>query len=445
MLQEFITFIQEEKLFQKNQHVLVGVSGGIDSVVLCELFHQWKVSFAIAHCNFGLRGSESDGDDIFVSSLAEHYQVQHHRVFFDTKSEASSTGVSIQMAARNLRYDWFESVRKKNNYDWVAVGTHLNDNIETAIINLTRGTGLKGITGIAPKNKKVIRPLLFASRDQILSFATETGLSWREDSSNNDEKYSRNKIRHRVVPALKELNPSLNQTFLDNFKRFKEIELFLEYEFEKTAQRIVSIKENQLLINKTGLKELKFATLFLHYLLTSYGFNASQCEDLIDSLKGISGKRIVSSTHQLIIDRTVIYLAPLSEEQYAEYCLIERNQKHIDSPICLTFEQSTANSSSIIKDSTVACLDLDKLSFPLSVRKWKLGDKFMPLGMNGYKKLSDFFVDLKIPLHEKENIYVLTSKNEIVWVIGYRIDDRFKLDKQSNFLYLIKPKKINKE
>lgn len=256
MLQAFTSYVQQEKLFQKNQFILVGVSGGVDSVVLCELLHQWKVPFAIAHCNFGLRGSESDADDIFVSSLAEHYEVQHFRTFFDTKKVAQEKGISIQMAARELRYAWFNDLLNEHQFDWVAVGTHLNDNIETAIINLTRGTGISGISGISPKNNNVIRPLLFATRTNILDFAKLHQLSWREDSSNADEKYSRNKIRHRIIPALEEINPSLSQTFTENFKRFKEIEEFLNFQFKKTALKITTRDKNTLTIKKEALLEL---------------------------------------------------------------------------------------------------------------------------------------------------------------------------------------------
>ena len=439
MIELFSKYVQREGLFNRSQSVLIGVSGGVDSVVLCELMFQKNVKFAIAHCNFGLRGGESDGDDIFVASLAEKYDVDHHRVFFDTKLEAQKERVSIQMAARSLRFQWFDKIAKENNYDVIAVATHLNDDVETLFINLIRGTGLSGLTGIRPKNGKIVRPLLFATRKEILEFAKTQNLSWREDSSNADTKYVRNKIRHEVIPVLKELNPNIESVFADNISRFKEVESFLEQYIGNLKKELIRSDDTADYIVIKRLMKESHPRLILLNVLSEYGFNASQCSDIIQAIGGISGKLVIAPAYRLLVDREYLIVQSTQVKKELEEVQIDAHQKLLESPLQLKFQILDRSDFEIIKDDSVACLDFKSLKFPLTLRKWKEGDWFVPLGMHGKKKISDFLINKKTSLYKKQNTWVLLSEGQIVWVVGQRVDNRFKVENQSKKVYLIAP------
>lgn len=439
LLEEFLKYTQRESLFTKANKVLVGVSGGVDSIVLCELLHQANIEFAIAHCNFGLRGAESDGDDIFVASLAEKYEVEHFKKFFDTKAYAEEAGVSIQMAARDLRYNWFEEIIEKHNYDYVAVGTHLNDDIETLFINLVRGTGLKGLSGIQPKVNRVIRPLLFATRDRIVAFAKEFQLSWREDSSNADTKYLRNKIRHEIVPVLKSINENIEEVLTENMMRFKQVDLFLEDYMDKVRSKVVAIDNDLIKLNIALLLKESQPNLILYHLLKDYGVKASQTDDILKALDGIPGKQFYTQDYKLVIDREEILITRSVKKSQNEVFEIAFLDKEIAHPFSWEIETKEVESFRLITDKNTACLDFDKLQFPLKLRKWKEGDWFKPLGMSGKKKVSDFLIDTKVSRVQKQETWVLTSEEKIVWIVGHRIDDRFKLDNHSKKVYLIAP------
>lgn len=438
MLEEFLKFSQRQKLFTRNQKVLIGVSGGIDSVVLCELFHQANVSFGIAHCNFHLRGGESDADELFVSTLAMKYDAPFFRNDFETESYAQEKGVSIQMAARELRYNWFENLRRAKGYDHIAIGNQLNDDIETVIINLTRGTGLRGVTGIPVKNRNVIRPMLFASRTRIAEFAKENEIQWREDSSNQSDKYFRNDIRNNVIPLLKKYNPSLETTFSENIERFNQVQDLLDQQVARAIDVCITRngKTTELSIEK--IKQFKPVKLFLREILLPFNFNANHVENIITLLEGVPGKQFFSDTHCITIDRNTIFIEPIVNDKLENNTLVNSDSTRIERPLHLNFKKQAIEDFELSKDSKIAQLDFDKLEFPLVLRKWQPGDSFYPLGMENRKKLSDFFVDMKLPLNKKQETYVLISGEDIVWVVGHRIDNRYSLTENTQKVYIVK-------
>lgn len=438
MLEEFLKFSQRQKLFTRNQKVLIGVSGGIDSVVLCELFHQANVSFGIAHCNFHLRGGESDADELFVSTLAMKYDAPFFRNDFETESYAQEKGVSIQMAARELRYNWFENLRRAKGYDHIAIGNQLNDDIETVIINLTRGTGLRGVTGIPVKNRNVIRPMLFASRTRIAEFAKENEIQWREDSSNQSDKYFRNDIRNNVIPLLKKYNPSLETTFSENIERFNQVQDLLDQQVARAIDVCITRngKTTELSIEK--IKQFKPVKLFLREILLPFNFNANHVENIITLLEGVPGKQFFSDTHCITIDRNTIFIEPIVNDKLENNTLVNSDSTRIEIPLHLNFKKQAIEDFELSKDSKIAQLDFDKLEFPLVLRKWQPGDSFYPLGMENRKKLSDFFVDMKLPLNKKQETYVLISGEDIVWVVGHRIDNRYSLTENTQKVYIVK-------
>lgn len=438
MLEDFLKYSQRAQLFTRNQKILVGVSGGIDSTVLCELLHQANVKFGIAHCNFHLRGGESDADELFVSTLAMKYDVPFYRNDFETESYAKDKGISIQMAARELRYNWFENMRRTKGYDHIAIANQLNDDIETVLINLTRGTGLRGVTGIPTKNRHVIRPILFASRDRIAEFAKENELQWREDSSNESDKYFRNDIRHNVVPVLKKHNPSLEETFSQNIERFNQVQDLLDRQVARAIDQCISKEGNTVSLNIHQLEDFQPIKLFLREILLPFNFNAEHVEKIATLLDGVPGKQFFSDTHCLTIDRENIYIDPIVNDKLATSTIIQDDTSEITQPLHLNFTVVEKEDFELSTDSKIAQLDFGLLNFPLILRKWQPGDAFYPLGMSQRKKLSDFFVDVKLPLNKKQETYVLMSDNNIVCIVGHRIDNRFKVTDSTQKVYIVK-------
>ncbi|MFH1319962.1 MAG: tRNA lysidine(34) synthetase TilS [Bacteroidota bacterium] len=433
----FKQYIKAQGLFHPADRILLAVSGGVDSVVMCELFHRAEYDFGIAHCNFQLRGKESEEDEKFVNKLSEKYGKPFFVKRFDTKNSAKKNGISIQMAARELRYEWFEKVRKSEDYDYIAVAQHKDDETETLMINLIRGTGIAGFHGIYPKNNFIIRPLLFATRDEIEKFARKVKLPFREDSSNRELKYIRNKIRHQVIPILKEINPNLEETITQNIDKIREVEQIYKERIKEKRKEIVVEQDNKTLIPIKKLKSLESAKSYLYEFLRDYGYTSSVVDDIIASLDGIPGKQFFSATHRLVKDRNELII---SKNKNAEDVDIEikQGQTIINYPITLHIKEiANDDNFEISKDKNIACLDQGKLQFPLKLRRWKKGDVLYPLGMDKRKKLSDFFIDNKIPITEKENIFVLESGGKIVWIAGHRIDDRFKITKETEMVYLM--------
>jgi tRNA(Ile)-lysidine synthase len=443
MLNEFKAFIGLEKLFGPDDRILLAVSGGIDSVVMSELFSRAGYSFGIAHCNFGLRGKESDADEVFVEKLASKYKVPFYSKRFLTSKGAKEKGISIQMAARELRYQWFEEIRETEKYSSVATAHHLDDQVETFFINLLRSTGIAGFHGILPRQGKVIRPLLFSCRNNIEAFARKYKLAFREDSSNIETKYLRNKIRHEIIPVFRELNPAFPQLLSETILRMRETEVVFRKSIEATRKKILRKDKNGIHIRTEDLKKLTPVDIYAFELLSPFGFHEAVIRDILHSPDDISGKTFYSSTHRLIRNRKefILNLLPGKKEsslKNAEISIPE-NKNEIRKPIHLSFTKTaTGKKFSIDPSKEVANLDLRKIVFPLILRRWTKGDSFYPFGMNQKKKLSDYFIDNKLSIPEKENTWLLCSGPNILWIAGHRIDHRFRITSQTKEVFRVR-------
>ena len=439
MLDRFFEFVKDKQLFAPQQKVLLAVSGGIDSMVLLHLFEKTGFKYGIVHCNFQLRGEESDGDEKFVKQQVLIHGVPSFFQRFETEEHARINGISIEMAARELRYEYFEKIRVENGYDYIATAHHQDDLIETFFLNLSRKTGIKGLTGIKEKAGKIIRPLLFASREEIENYARDNFVEYRDDSTNDEVVFQRNFLRHKILPLFSELNPAFLKNALASIENLKEVEKVYDHFISGESEKIVSEKNNELVFNIEALQQSAFPILVLLETLKDYNFNPTVIEEVYRSLKSESGKQFYSQTHRLVKDRGELFLTPLSKEEERIYYL-EKDDIELFAPFDLSVEKISAKGFKISKEANVACLDLDKLEFPLLIRKWQQGDYFQPLGMTGFKKLSDFFIDEKIPVHEKENTWLLCSGKKIVWIMGRRIDNRFKITPETQIIYQIEIK-----
>ncbi len=439
MLRPFKLYIAQQKLFSRKDKILLAVSGGIDSIVMCELFYQAKLNFGIAHCNFCLRGDESEGDELFVKELAAKYNVPFHYVKFNTNETAHQEGISIQMAARQLRYDWFEALLKEHQYLYIATAHHQNDQTETFFINLLRGTGIAGLHGILPKQHNIIRPLLFAGRDEIVNYATANKLTYREDSSNASNKYQRNLLRNQIMPLFREMKPDFDSTMSENIVRIAEAEIIFNEMIDQKRKMAVKEENDVTLISIAVLKEFNAVGTYLHHFLLPFNFNSDIIPDIVKSLDDIPGKLFYSPTHRLVRDREYLIISKITEaETDCPLVYIKENTAQICLPLVMNFNTiSDARVFKIIADNKVAYLDYDQLKFPLIIRKWTVGDHFYPFGMENKKKLSDFFINQKLSLNQKENTWLLCSGNDIVWIIGIRIDNRFRITTKTKTIYKI--------
>lgn len=442
----FCKFVKKENLFSKNNQVLLAISGGVDSVVLAHLLKEENISFGLAHCNFKLRGKESDEDEKFVAELAEKYSVPFFSTHFNTIEIAASKKNSIQVAARELRYEWLNMVLTTEGYDFLATAHHLNDSIETVILNLSKGCGIRGLHGILPKNdqNRIIRPLMFANKDEILSYANEKGLDFRTDSSNESLKYSRNLIRHQVLPILKKLNPSLEQTFQQNFQNFKEAEELFLYAINKlsTALNEADTDAEIIKIDTKKLSNTPAPSTVLFEMLSPYGFNNDQLNQIIDQIDNTESANYESDKYLLSRNYGKLILKLKENENEACEILIINDLR--DLPIIkenifgkkLQIELLN-NLHNISQVPLVAFFDADKLKMPLKIRFWKKADRFQPKGMGGkHKKLSSFFKDLKLNEQDRKKLPLFCSGDEIAWVIGYRTSEKFNID--SNSLNILK-------
>lgn len=428
-LSKFLDFIKSNKLFDPAERILLAVSGGKDSVLMAALFNEAGFGFGIAHCNFDLRGEESDGDEKFAEALAKQYNIPFYTTRFDTASVASSNNISIQMAARDLRYNWFEQLRSENGYDYVSVAHHQNDVVETVLLNLVRGTGIAGLHGILPKRGKLVRPLLFLTREEIDQLIADNEIPYREDGSNISTKYARNKIRHDVVPQLKALNPLLEQTFETNAKRFKELEDFLNSQVELLRSEIFKTEQSGIItISVADLRNLHPQALLLFELFKPYNFSEAVLKDLAASFEKQSGKLFLSPTHQLLLDRAMLILETRDNKSTVETLIYNLQDEVVWPGFKFRCFEISADAIEISINSNRAFFDADLLQFPLKLRHWKKGDFFHPFGMKGKKKLSDFFTGLKIPVSQKNDIPIMENGNgDIIWVAGYRTDERYKI------------------
>ena len=440
--------IDKNLSFLTDKKLLIAISGGIDSVVLTQLFYKLKFSISLAHCNFSLRGKESNKDEQFVKDLGDKLQIPTFTIKFETEKYATENGISTQMAARDLRYAWFEEICKENQIDFIITAHQKDDVIETFLINLTRGTGLDGLTGIPEINGNIVRPMLPFTRNDVLVYATKKKFEWREDSSNSSIKYVRNKIRIKVVPVLKELNPSLLDTFQNTLENLKGSQQIIKDYIQNVKQKVTTTHNNELHFNVSELKKLSNPKVYLFELLYEYGF--TEWDDITDLLDAQSGKQVFSKTHRLLKNRAILILSEMNTEIVENTTFqISENTVEIKQPIQLKFEtvtipfdtknhQNKILEELILDDNNTISIDYDKIKFPLLIRKWQKGDLFFPIGLNGKKKVSKYFKDEKLSLLEKENTWLLCSENDIVWIIGKRLDDRFKVTKISSKILKIK-------
>lgn len=432
MVSQFLNFIEDEDLFYSNEKILLGVSGGMDSVTMCELFYRCGFNFALAHCNYKLREKESDEDEIFVKNLADAYEVEFYTQSFNTIQYGYDNKMSIQMAARELRYDWFERIRSEHRYSYIAVAHHRDDVMETFMINLLRGTGIAGLHGISPKNGNIIRPLLFANRYEIDSFIKHNRLKYREDSSNKSLKYLRNKIRHTIIPLFKEINPRIQETIFKEIERIRSVEdIFIAFVNDKRNKIVKNNGNYTTLKIKELLNIIELPTVLFEFL-KPFNFSPSIVKDIVRSLEGIPGKRFYSPTHFLVKDREFLIVTPIDNKEIPQFVINEDISPIDDGILHIKFSKIEISSGfTFPKNLDIAYLDFDKLKFPLTIRKWEKGDWFVPFGMTSKKKLSDFFIDKKLSIIEKEQVRVVSSGKDIVWVIGLRIDNRYKISENT--------------
>ncbi|MFI5156323.1 MAG: tRNA lysidine(34) synthetase TilS [Chitinophagales bacterium] len=440
LAERFRKFISDKKLFAEKDKLLVAVSGGLDSVVLCELCYQSGYDFVIAHANFNLRGGESMRDEEFVKKLAEKYSRRIYTRSFETEKNAADHKQSIQVAARNLRYDWFRqflpdavtqgSLNSQDEYakvQFILTAHHLDDNIETLLLNFLKGTGIAGLHGIQPRQGRIIRPLLFAWKEELRAFANLNQLEWVEDSSNASLKYTRNQIRNKLIPLISEIVPEARSNMADNLNRFEGIETLYKQALDQQKKRLIEKKGAAIQIPVLKLKKSEPLHTLVFEIFRDYDFSPAQVPEIISLLDSESGRFIFSSKYRLLKDRGWLILTSLDAKEIGTL-IIEEGTNHIKLPgsdLHLSFCDGTGYK--IAGKVHLAEIDASQIQFPLLLRKWKKGDYFYPLGMRKKKKLSRFFIDEKISIPAKENMWVLETQKKIVWIVGMRIDDRFAI------------------
>jgi len=440
MIDEFKMFIAENCRVKPGDKILLAVSGGIDSMVMAHLFLRQVYKTGIAHCNFSLRAAESDKDEELVRQFASENNIPFYCARFETKAYVKKNKLSVQMAARELRYKWFEEIRTGNGYDSIAVAHNLNDKIETLLINLTRGTGLAGMTGMKPVSNRIIRPLLYATRQDIIIFRNRYKIDFREDKSNADTKYTRNKIRHLVIPVLKEINPSIEITLNETAERFSGFNEIVSEYISSLRKSLSEEKEQFIIFNISLLKTFLHNKTILFELFRPYGITNALLIDLAKVIEGKTGGQIITDTHRIIKNRKEIVVSDEEIHKETLYTIENIKEFSIFPGISSAKNVRITESFEIQSDPHIACIDSQKVSYPLIIRKWKAGDHFYPLGMRQKKKLSDYFIDNKYSRFDKENIFILESSGKIVWIIGDRIDDRFKITNTTKKGLLIKSK-----
>ena len=433
MLDKIKRYIADNKLFEQSDKLLVGLSGGADSMALLNVLIELKYDCFAAHCNFHLRGEESDKDQLYVEDWCNFKNIPLITVDFDTTKYAADNKISIEMAARELRYGWFERVRKEHDADYIAVGHHLNDSIETFLLNLIRGTGISGLSGIAPKNGRVVRPLLSVSREEIEEYLDGKATNFRVDSTNLEDIYTRNFVRLNLLPSLEKINPSINDAIARTSKNLSEVEKVYRHVMEKDIK--VVLLDNVIDIEK--LKQTISPQSVLFEILFPLGFSPSSIEDVLDSIDATPGKVFYSPSHRLIKDRISLLIDELSTNEVENRTFtINKGNTHIDLPLDMSFDVKPYPVE-ITKSPKYLYLDADLITYPLVLRKWQLGDWFVPFGMKGRKKLSDFFTDQKFSIKDKEDVWILVSGEDIVWVVGHRSDDRFRVTPKTKNILVI--------
>lgn len=438
----FEQYIKENALLTHDDRILLTVSGGVDSMVMLSLFTRCGYRVGVAHCNFQLRGAESEEDEVLVADEAARLGVECYNKRFDTLAEMERTGESMEMAARRLRYAWFEELRCEHGYTAVAVAHHADDSIETFFINLLRGTGLRGLTGISQQTGRVVRPLMFASRKEILEFAVANRIPYREDSSNRSTKYLRNKIRLGLVPRIREINPEFTSLMQRNIGRLTDAQRFIAHSIERIRREVVTTEDGIDTLRPDRIDPAFPRGFVIYELLSSaYGFKGDVVDALCRALdQGATGRRFYSRERTAYIDRGRIVVAPTADDDPC-LCEVERQASRSYCGNAVLYYEYTDIDT--IKEfgvpEQIAQVDADKLQYPLTLRRWQEGDWFVPFGMTGRKKVSDFLTDAKVSAAEKQRQFVLLSGDDIVWLVGRRIDDRYRLTEETeNVLRIIK-------
>jgi tRNA(Ile)-lysidine synthase len=451
----FQKFLDSNHLFTKSDKLLLAVSGGVDSVVLADLCFNACFDFVIAHCNFQLRGEESERDEAFVRGLGKKYEKEVLVKKFDTRKYATENKLSIQEAARELRYGWFyeitgsrqSSVPRQQSpvsrtpihhlpagrqgspftIHHIVTAHHLDDNIETVLMNFFKGTGIAGLRGMLPLQGKIVRPLLFARKEELLAYARENGLRWVEDSSNTEDKYSRNYFRNQFIPLLQKIYPEAENNLADNLQRFRDAELLYHQAIEWHKKKLLEYKGDEVYIPALKLKKSEPQRSIVYEIISVFHFTPGQVEEVIKLLDSETGKYILSPTHRILKNRNWIVISPVNAEE-PQHILIEQGDSNVQcSAFNIKCSITLAADFKIPNDNNIACLDAGEIQFPLLLRKWKQGDYFYPLGMKKKKKLARFFIDQKLSKIEKENVRVIEMNKKIIWVMGMRIDERFKI------------------
>ncbi|WP_190277377.1 tRNA lysidine(34) synthetase TilS [Taibaiella lutea] len=445
-MKHLLTKVLEEQLW-KHKKMLIAVSGGSDSMVLAALLKESGITIAIAHCNFGLRGEDSDLDEQLVNTWAKENNIEFYIKRFDIPEILKAKGGNLQETARELRYAWFEELRQEMNFDFVATAHHKQDSVETMLINFFKGTGIAGMHGILPQQGKIIRPLLQFTKDEIKEYATANNIPWREDRSNAKDDYTRNALRHQLFPVIESLFPNVLENLSGNTNRFREVELLYRESLERHTKKLLEQRQHDWYIPVLKLKKLQpVIQTILWELLQPFSFNPAQLKDIIRLQDAETGKYVESSTHRIIKNRDFLIITPNTTTE-STHVLVERNDSVI----------STSNFSLALKEKDFRpldmdsikhlqpeelCIDLEKVTFPLLLRPKKTGDYFYPLGTNSKKKkVSKYLIEQKVPLHEKELVWVLESDKKIIWVIGMRADDRFKVNAATKKILSLKLKK----
>ena len=425
MLAEFLRFVKSQQLFERSEPLLVAVSGGKDSVCLAHLLSLAEYNFSIAHCNFKLRGKESDEDAQFVKQFAADLGVNYFDKEFDAAQYAEEKKLSIQEAARELRYKWFIELKEQNSFSKILTAHHQNDSAETFFINLFRTSGLSGLTGISLVSNDIVRPLLFASRNEIEKYITTFKLSYREDSSNLATDYLRNKIRHEIIPRIQKLDNRSYKGLLQSIEYLKNDYALFQFLLNKEASTFVRKSDDKFIVDLALLKQHPMAGDVLFQLLKPFGFHKNEVVKMVKSEE--SGKIFYTHQYRAVLNRSELIIAEKTKKDVVTSVFVTQEDSEIYFPISLKVEQIEGNQVEFTPEKTIAFIDADKIKWPLELRKWQAGDSFVPLGMSGRKKVSDYLIDEKVSLLDKENTWVLLSDNEIVWLVGYRISNQFKI------------------
>lgn len=434
LVEKFRSYVAHEGLFTHDDTILLAVSGGVDSMVLMSLAREAGYRFAVAHCNFRLRGEESDGDELLVEREVRKMGVPYHVTHFDTYGEVASTGDSIEMVARRLRYAWFDELCDANGYSAVVIAHHIDDSIETHFINMLRGTGARGLAGIASRNGRVVRPLLFATREEIETYATQNNIPFRVDSSNMSMKHLRNRVRHEVVPMLKGLNPHFTTIMQRNMTHLGQAQSFIDASMAIIKRAVLSEDRGVFRIDVVAIDASLPRNFVIYEILSSeFGFRREVVTDICVALdNGATGRRFFAVDRMAVVDRDAILVMPIAEDDDVEIKVDNDAVSATLGGVKFSFEMlAMADVATLNQGADVALLDADRVTFPLTIRRWREGDAMVPFGMAGRKKISDMLIDAKVSLVEKREQYLLLSGGDVTWLVGRRIDNRYAVRKDT--------------